>query len=328
MSPAAVDRILSNLPHQEDNRLLVGFANKDDAAVFLIGENLALVQTADFFTPIVDDPFFFGQIAAANALSDVYAMGGQPLTALTLVCYPENGDSDVLEHILAGGMEKMMEANCIVVGGHTVRDSDVKFGYAVTGTVNPAQVWSNDGTRPGDILLLTKPLGTGVIATAIRSGKAKSQWIDAVTETMCLLNRDAAEALKTLKRAVHSATDITGFGFLGHAWEMATASRVSLRFHHDSFEFLEGSLECAREGFLAGGLKKNREFIADCLYFAPNIPEEIQQILFDPQTSGGLLVAIDPKHADTAVELLVEKGCACMRIGEAVEMTSPLLEIV
>jgi selenide,water dikinase len=185
MSPAVLDRILSNLPHQEDNRLLVDFANKDDAAVFLIGENLALVQTADFFTPIVDDPFFFGQIAAANALSDVYAMGGQPLTALTLVCYPEEGDPDVLEQILAGGMEKMMEANCIVVGGHTVRDSDIKFGYAITGTVNPAQVWSNDGARPGDILLLTKPLGTGVIATAIRSGKAALKWIEAATETMC-----------------------------------------------------------------------------------------------------------------------------------------------
>ena len=327
MSPAVLDRILSNLPHQEDNRLLVGFANKDDAAVFLIGENLALVQTADFFTPIVDDPFFFGQIAAANALSDVYAMGGQPLTALTLVCYPEEGDPDVLEHILAGGMEKMMEANCIVVGGHTVRDSDTKFGYAVTGTINPAQVWSNDGARPGDILLLTKPLGTGVIATAIRSGKAALKWIEAATETMCRLNRDAAEALKMLERSIHSATDITGFGFIGHAWEMATASCVSLRFDHKSFEFLEGSLECARAGYLAGGLKKNREFIGECLCFAPGVPDEIQQILFDPQTSGGLLVSVDPDSAEAASKLLAEKGCSCMRVGEAIEQTSPLIEV-
>jgi len=328
MSPAVLDRILSKLPRQEDNRLLVGFANKDDAAVFLIGENLALVQTADFFTPIVDDPYFFGQIAAANALSDVYAMGGQPLTALTLVCYPESADSDVLEQILAGGMEKMMEANCIVVGGHTIRDSDVKFGYSVTGTVDPADVWSNDGARPGDVLLLTKPLGTGVIATAIRAGKARTKWIESATEAMCRLNRDAADALKTLTRAVHSATDITGFGFIGHAWEMATASRVGMRFNHDNFEFLEGALECARQGFLAGGLKKNREFIGDCLQFAPNIPDEIQQILFDPQTSGGLLVAVDPHAADEACRLLAEKDCACMRIGESVEKTSLLLEVV
>lgn len=328
MSPAVLDRILSKLPSQEDNRLLVGFANKDDAAVFLVRENLALVQTADFFTPIVDDPYNFGQIAAANALSDIYAMGGDPLTALTLVCYPENGDPDILEQILAGGMEKMMEANCIVVGGHTVRDSDVKFGYAVTGTINPAQVWSNDGARPGDVLLLTKPLGTGVIATAIRSGKASLKWIEAATETMCRLNRDAADALKTLGRAIHSATDITGFGFIGHAWEMATASRVSLRFAHESFEYLEGSLECARKGYLAGGLKKNREFIGECLRLAPSVPDEIQQILFDPQTSGGLLVAVDPDSVDTALDLLEEKGCASMRVGEAVEQTSPLLEVL
>ncbi len=328
MSPAVLDRILSKLPRQEDSRLLVGFANKDDAAVFLIAENLALVQTADFFTPIVDDPYVFGQIAAANALSDVYAMGGQPMTALTLVCYPENGDPDVLEQILAGGMEKMMEANCIVVGGHTIRDSDVKFGYSVTGTVNPAQVWSNDGARPGDVLLLTKPLGTGVIATAIRSGKAKGKWIEVATENMCLLNREAAEVLKTLERAIHSATDITGFGFIGHAWEMATASRVSLRFFHDRFEFLEGALECARKGYLAGGLKKNREFIGDCLHIAPNVPDDVQQILFDPQTSGGLLVAVDPNAADTACTLLTENDCACMRVGEAIEKTSPLLEVL
>ena len=327
MSPAVLDRILSRLPHQEDDRLLVGFANKDDAAVFLIAENLALVQTADFFTPIVDDPYAFGQIAAANALSDVYAMGGKPLTALTLVCYPESGDPDVLEQILAGGMEKMMEANCIVVGGHTVRDAEIKFGYAVTGTVNPVGVWSNDGARPGDILLLTKPLGTGVIATAIRGGKAKPEWIDAAIAMMSHLNRNAASAMETLTRAIHSATDITGFGFLGHAWEMATASNVSLRFDHSKFDFLEGALECVRNGYLAGGLKKNRDFIGDCIRFAPNVPDEIQQIFFDPQTSGGLLIAVDPKFADTAHNLLTEKGCSCMRVGNIIEKTVPLLDV-
>jgi len=328
MSPAVLDRILSKLPHQEDSRLLVGFANKDDAAVFLIAENLALVQTADFFTPIVDDPYTFGQIAAANALSDVYAMGGKPLTALTLVCYPESSDPDVLEQILAGGMEKMMEANCIVVGGHTVRDTEVKFGYSVTGTIHPAEVWSNDGARPGDVLLLTKPLGTGVIATAIRSGKAKSEWIDSAIAVMSQLNRNAASALKMLPRAIHSATDITGFGFLGHAWEMATASNVSLRFDHSKFDLLEGTLECVRDGYLAGGLKKNRDFIGDCIRFGPNVPDEIQHILFDPQTSGGLLIAVDPKHADAAHNLLIEKGCSCMFVGDIIEKNVPLLDVV
>ncbi len=327
MSPAVLDRILARLPKQEDDRLLVGYANRDDAAVFLIGENLALVQTADFFTPIVDDPFSFGQIAAANALSDIYAMGGKPLTGLTLVCYPETGDPDVLEQILAGGMEKMMEANCIVVGGHTVRDAEIKFGYSVTGTIDPAQVWSNDGVRPGDILLLTKPLGTGVIATAIRSNKAKPQWIAGAVATMSQLNRDAASALKTLPQAVHSATDITGFGFLGHAWELATASNVSLRFDHKRFEFLEGSLECVQEGCLAGGLEKNRDFIGECVRFEPGVPEEMRPLFFDPQTSGGLLFTVHPEFAETACQLLIEKGCLCMRVGEAADSGSPLLEV-
>jgi len=328
MSPAVLDRILSKLPRQEDSRLLVGFANKDDAAVFLLGETLALVQTADFFTPIVDDPFIFGQIAAANALSDVYAMGGTPLTALTLVCYPETSDPDILEQILAGGMEKMIEANCIVAGGHTIRDADIKFGYSVTGTVDPARVWSNDGARPGDVLILTKPLGTGLIATALRSGNAAPSWIESAVQTMTRLNRDSSTVLKSLDLDVHSATDITGFGFLGHAWEMASASRVSLRFDHRKFVFLEGAVECVRGGYIAGGLHKNRDFIGDCVSFSPDVPDEIRQIFFDPQTSGGLLVSIDPDSADTACRLLAEKGCAFMRVGEVAEKTSPMLEIV
>lgn len=327
MSPQVLDRILSRLPRQEDPRLLVGFANKDDGAVFQLADNLALVQTADFFTPIVDDPYFFGQIAAANALSDVYAMGGEPLTALTLVCYPEDGDPDVLEQILAGGIEKMMEANCIVAGGHTVRDSDVKFGYSVTGTVDPAKVWSNDGARPGDILFLTKPLGTGLIATAIRASAASNDWIHGAIQTMSGLNRNAALALKSLDLAVHSATDITGFGFLGHAWEMAVASRVSLRLDHGEFRFLDGALECAQRGYVAGGLKKNRDFIEDCVQFDSKVSVGIQQILFDPQTSGGLLAAIDPKHADEAQASLEDFGCACMRVGEVIEKSLPLLDV-
>ena len=230
MSPAVLDQILSKLPQQDDPRLLVGFRDKDDAGVFLLQDGLALVQTTDFFTPIVDDPYQFGQIAAANSLSDVYAMGGKPMTALSIVCYPEDGDLNSLEQILVGGLDKMIEAECTVVGGHMVRDSSVKFGYAITGSIDPQNVWTNMGARPGDVIVLTKPLGTGVIATAIRAGKAQSSWIESAMDIMRRLNKDAAASLATLGPAVHSVTDVTGFGFLGHASEMAAASGVSLRF--------------------------------------------------------------------------------------------------
>jgi selenide, water dikinase len=328
MSPAVLDKILSKLPRQEDPRLLVGFRNKDDAGVYLLHEGLALVQTTDFFTPIVDDPYLYGQIAAANSLSDIYAMGGKPLTALSIVCYPENGDLDALERILVGGLDKMIEAQCTVVGGHMVRDSEVKFGYAVTGTIDPNYIWANAGAQPGDKLLLTKPLGTGVIATAIRAGEADPSWVEAAAQAMSRLNRDAAYALMPLGNAIHSVTDITGFGFLGHAWEMATASNISLRIDSSKIELLNGSLECARQGFIAGGLKKNRDFVGDCARFSAGVAEEIKHLLFDPQTSGGLFVALSPEFVDQARTLLQKANCAAMLVGDAVEKTSPLIEII
>jgi selenide, water dikinase len=328
MSPAVLDRILSKLPRQEDPRLLVGFGKKDDAGVFLIREGLALVQTTDFFTPIVDDPFQYGQIAAANSLSDVYAMGGRPLTALSIVCYPENGDLDALERILVGGLEKMKEAACTVVGGHMVRDSEIKFGYAVTGTVEPDRVWTNAGARPGDVLFLTKPLGTGVIATALRAGKANLAWVDAAVEMMRRLNKDAAEALEPLSREIHSVTDITGFGLLGHAMEMATGSEVTLRLNSRKIELIDGALECARSGFIAGGLKKNREFVGSCVQFAAGVAPDMQQLLFDPQTSGGLLIAVPPEFAANARSLLEKANCPAMQVGEAIEKTATAIEVV
>jgi len=327
MSPAVLDQILSKLPRQEDSRLLVGFGNKDDAGIFLLQDGLALVQTTDFFTPIIDDPYHYGQVAAANSLSDVYAMGGRPLTALTIVCYPEDGDLNVLERILIGGMDKMIEAGCTVVGGHMVRDAEVKFGYAVTGTVDPHRVWTNAGARPGDILFLTKPLGTGVIATAIRAGKAEQSWIDGAVRIMGRLNKDAAAAIGILGDAIHSVTDITGFGFLGHALEMATASKVSLRLDSGKVELLDGAIECVHRGFIAGGLKKNREFVGDCARFAAGVTTELQHLLFDPQTSGGLLIALQPELSEKARTLLDEAGCSAMQIGKAVEKSSPLIEI-
>jgi selenide, water dikinase len=327
MSPAVLDRVLSKLPRQEDARLLVGFGKKDDAGVFLLQDGLALVQTTDFFTPIIDDPYMYGQIAAANSLSDVYAMGGKPLTALSIVCYPEDGDLEELEQILIGGLDKMIEAQCTVVGGHMVRDPSVKYGYAVTGTVDPNRIWTNGGARPGDVLLLTKPLGTGVIATAIREGEAEDSWIDASVKSMIRLNRDAAEAIATLDRAIHSVTDITGFGFLGHAWEMAIASNASLRLESSVIELLPGALECARRGFIAGGLKKNRAFVGDCAHFSSDVSIEMQHLLFDPQTSGGLLIALDSEFAEKARSLLISANCSAMLVGKVTEKDSPLIEI-
>jgi selenide, water dikinase len=327
MSPAVLDRILSKLPVQNDPRLLVSFRNKDDAGVFLVRDDLALVQTTDFFTPIIDDPYQYGQIAAANSLSDVYAMGGMPLTALSIVCYPENGDLDALQRILIGGLDKMIEAKCTVVGGHMVRDSEIKFGYAVTGTIDPQRIWANAGAQPGDKLFLTKPLGTGVIATAIRAGQADAEWIEGAAATMSRLNRDAASALSTLGPAVHSVTDITGFGFIGHAWEMAAASCVSLRLDSSKIELLSGALECARRGFIAGGLKRNQEFVGDCASFANSVSAELRQLLYDPQTSGGLFVALQPESAAQARDLLEKAGCSAMQVGEVISKISPLIEV-
>jgi selenide, water dikinase len=327
MSPAVLDQILSKLPVQDDPRLLVGFRNKDDAGVFLLREDLALVQTTDFFTPIIDDPYQYGQIAAANSLSDIYAMGGQPLTALSIVCYPEDGDLDALQRILLGGLDKMIEAKCTVVGGHMVRDPGVKFGYAITGTIDPKRVWANDGAKVGDKLLLTKPLGTGVIATAIRAGRADAAWMDAAAKSMSRLNRDAASAVAALGDAVHSVTDITGFGFIGHAWEMAAASCVSMRLDSSKFELLSGALECVRQGYIAGGLKKNRDFVGDCAAFTPSVPTELQQLLYDPQTSGGLLVSLRADAVAEACKLLEKASCSAMQVGDVLATTSPIIEI-
>lgn len=327
MPPAVLERVLSKLPRQQDPNLLVGFSHKDDAGVYKLSDDLALVQTTDFFTPIVDDPFAFGQIAAANSLSDVYAMGGEPLTALSIVCFPERGDLGVLEQMMAGGLDKMNEAACTLAGGHTVRDDEIKFGYAVTGRIHPDKIWANTGARPGDTLLLTKPLGTGLVSTALRKGAAEDPWVEEATRWMATLNRDAAEALATAGGAVHAVTDITGFGLLGHAHELATGSGVSLRFDSSAVETLDGALECARAGHTAAGLKKNSEFVGDCVTFAESVREEMRLTLFDPQTSGGLLAAVAPEQAQEIRRALEDAGCAAMLVGEALEKTSPLLAV-
>src|SRR5579862_1574352 len=263
LSPAALDKVLGKLARQHDPNVLVGFDHADDAGVYQIAPDQALVQTVDFFTPIVDDAYTFGQIAATNSLSDVYAMGGKPLTALALVCFPEKADLEILERILAGGLSKMIEAGCTVIGGHSIRDEETKFGYSVTGTVHPKKVLANAGAQAGDSLLLTKALGTGVISTAIKKGKAEPAWIDAAVRSMTTLNKRAAEVIVAGNFRVNSMTDVTGFGLIGHAREMVLASEVSLEFYASRIPLLEGALECVRAGYIPGGLKNNRDF-AEC----------------------------------------------------------------
>jgi selenide,water dikinase len=287
---------LARLPVVADENVLVGFENADDAGVYKLTAECALVQTVDFFTPIVDDPYLYGAIAAANALSDVYAMGGRPLSALSIVAYPAKGDLDDLEQILKGGHAKMQEAGCVVIGGHSVADEEMKFGYAVTGIVHPDRVVTNAGARAGDALVFTKRVGTGVISTALKRGIAQEAHVQASIESMLELNQRACEAMLALE--VHACTDISGYGLIGHAREVALASGVTLEIEADRVQFLPGAVEYARQGALPGGLKNNREFASCAVELARALPGEIENLLYDPQTSGGLLIALPEPDAD------------------------------
>jgi len=307
--------------------------------VYLLAEGLALVQTVDFFTPIVDDPFTFGQIAAANSLSDVYAMGGRPVSALSIVGFPEKGDPAILEQILRGGLDKMGEAKCSVIGGHSIRNEDIQFGYAVTGVINPLQVWRNVGAQTNDVLLLTKALGTGVISTAVKNERAEKSSLEAAIASMAQLNRTAAEALHELeakagKRSVHAVTDVTGFGLLGHAREMALGdpasgiAPVTLEVVAADVPLLPGALDAVRQGMISGGLKNNREFLGDCVDFAAHVAEENRALLLDPQTSGGLLIALVPEQEESTLVILERHGVSAKRIGRVVRKTAKLLMVI
>ena len=319
--------MLGKLARQHDPNVLVGFDHADDAGVYQIAPDQALVQTVDFFTPVVDDPYTFGQIAATNALSDVYAMGGKPLTSLALVCFPEKADLGILERILAGGLSKMIEAGCTVIGGHSIRDDETKFGYAVTGLVHPKNVLANGGAKAGDALILTKALGTGVISTAIKNGKAEQGWIDAAVQSMTTLNELAADVIREKEYRVHAMTDITGFGLIGHAREMALASNVALRLFSKDIPALTGALECIRAGYIPGGLKANREFAECVVGYEPEIPEDVKTLLFDPQTAGGLLISIAEDDGEKLVIELQASGVAARHIGKVTESQKPLIRI-
>jgi selenide, water dikinase len=313
-----LDQVLSRIPRVSNPNVLVGFDTADDAGVYRLTSDLALVQTVDFFTPIVDDPRTFGAIAAANSLSDVYAMGGCPLSSLSILAYPVKGDLDDLSEILAGGADKMSEAGCVILGGHSVNDDEIKFGYAVTGTVHPDRVKANSGARAGDALVFTKQIGTGVIATALKRGIADPAHVDAAIESMLTLNRAACEAM--LAFDIHGCTDVTGFGLIGHAREMALASGVTLEIEAARVQFLPGAVEYARNGAIPGGLKNNREF-ASCVVEGES---EFDDLLYDPQTSGGLLITL-PESQAAAIE---RAYAGAYRIGRVTERGSAAIRIL
>ena len=333
-----LDSVLRGLPRANDPNVLVGFETNDDAGVYKLSGEMALVQTVDFFTPIVDDPHTFGQIAAANSLSDVYAMGGKPISALSIVGFPDKGEPEILEQILRGGLSKMAEAKCSVIGGHSIRNDDIQFGYAVTGLIHPQRFWRNVGAHTGDVLLLTKAIGTGVLSTAVKKDVAAPADVQAAIASMAELNRAAAEALlelqeKAASHPIHAVTDITGFGLLGHAREMAVGNpaqrveAVSLQIDHTAIRYLPGAERAARDGFLPGGLKNNREFLGDCVGFAESVPQEFRDLLMDPQTSGGLLVAVAAEFGNDALAVLDKHGVAARRIGVAIPKGKPLISV-
>ena len=308
--------MLSDIPAQTDDRVLVDFRTADDAGVFKWESGPALVQTVDFFTPIVDDPYIYGQIAAANAVSDIYAMGGRPLTALAIAGFPKEGlDRDVIRAIFLGGFDKLREANVSLLGGHTIQDQEIKFGYAVTGAIDPARILTNAGAKAGDLLFLTKPLGTGIVGTAIKFDRAPSALIDDAVRSMRTLNRAAAEALQTLPPGtIHACTDITGFGLAGHGSELARASGVTLVIDAKKLPLLRGVLAIASTN-RSGGMGSNREHFGGMIQVDPALDGALELLLYDPQTSGGLLIAVSPDAADAASKALAEAHVEASLIG-------------
>lgn len=295
---------------------MVGLDTRDDAAIYKINDDTAIIQTLDFFTPMVDDPYVFGQIAAANAINDIYAMGGEPLLAMNIVCYPDCEEMDVLKQILTGGLDKVTEAGALLVGGHTIDDNEPKYGLSVCGLVHPDKVITNSGAEPGDILLLTKPLGNGVIATAIKADLASAEACRDAAEWMAGLNKKACSVMQ--KIGVNAATDVTGFGFLGHLFELSAASDVAVEIFAGQIPFMTGTLEYASMGLMPGGAYKNRDYLADKIDFAPGVDTNIRDLLFSPETSGGLLISVPGEKAAAMEEALQQEGCFFAQVGRVI----------
>jgi selenide, water dikinase len=328
VGPEDLDQILKDLPIPKDPRVLVGLETSDDAGVYRLTDEIALVQTVDFFTPIVDDPFVFGQVAAANALSDVYAMGGKPLTAMNLVAFPvKTLPISILKEILTGGLSKASEAGVALVGGHTVEDPELKYGMSVTGIVHPDQILSNSKALPRDQLVLTKPIGTGVVSTALKGGMASEEAIRRMVETMVALNRLASEQMRAF--GAHACTDITGFGFIGHALEMAAASRVGMVIRSEDIRILPGALDYAKMGLIPGGAYSNRTFCSCKVEVGAEVSPLLVDLLYDPQTSGGLLIAVPFGNGKNLVESLLMEGILdASVVGEVVDGPPGRLKIL
>jgi selenide, water dikinase len=307
LGPSDLHQALAGLPLTAHPNLLVGMERIEDAGVYKLTDELAIIQTLDFFTPIVDDPFTYGQIAAANALSDIYAMGGKPLTAMNIVCFPiDTLDISVLREILRGGLEKMREAGVVLLGGHSVDDRELKYGLSVTGTIHPAGILRKEGSRPGDQLVLTKPLGTGIISTALKRGKADPQAVARISASMTALNQKAAEIM--LASGARACTDITGFGLLGHAAEMVADTDTGMVIYAAAVPVFPETRAMVELGMLPGGLQRNRDYIKAVVTIEPAVPRYLADILFDPQTSGGLLISVPPAKAPGLLARLHQAG--------------------
>ena len=306
---------------------MVGFDTSDDACVYRITDQIAAIHTVDFFTPIVDDPFWFGQIAAANALSDVYAMGGRPAVAMNLLCVPNCLSQETVRKILEGGHQKAVEAGCVIAGGHTIQDNEPKYGLCVTGYVHPDKVLRNVGARPGDALVLTKPLGTGVLTTAAKADMLEPEQYDRLVRSMAQLNAKAAEAMLRCPE-IHACTDVTGFGLLGHADEMASGSGVTIRIYSQRLPLLPGALELAEMGIIPAGAYRNRDYVMPRLSVGENVPQARLDLISDPQTSGGLLIALPMEEAGALVDALRADCPDSAIVGTVLPKTDHTLEIV
>ena len=306
--------------------MIVGFDTADDAGVFRLRDDLAIVQTLDFFTPIVDDPYDYGRIAALNSINDVWAMAGQPLTALAITCFPKKGvEPDILMEIMRGGLETLNRYGVTLIGGHSVDNQQIMFGYSVTGVIDPQKIATNSGARVGDVIILTKPIGTGVISTGIKFGKTSTEVAAASVETMLTPGAHAAEAMRDF--GVRAATDVTGFALVGHAWEMACASDVTIEIDSARVPVLDGALELAAAGMLTSGDKSNREYVGQDVSIADNVSKEMQHLLFDPQTAGGMLIAASSEKAEALLQRLRENYPHVNIIGEVREASSKRIRV-
>lgn len=321
LAPSDLAQVLSKLPKQKNENVIVGFETADDAGVFRLNDEVALVQTVDFFTPVADDPEVYGRVAAVNSLNDIYAMGGRPLTALSIVCYPQKGDWDVLGQILLGGQMALNEEGVVVLGGHSVDDQEIKFGYAVTGIVESNRVIRNSTARPGDALILTKPIGTGVVSTGVKFGRASDVSIEAAQKTMTISAREASKAMQEV--GVNACTDVTGFGFLGHAFEMAKASEVTFEIDSKEVPLLPDVLALIEQKMLTRGDRNNRIYVGETIAFADSVSKEMQSALFDPQTAGGLLISVREDLAET----LLRKVEGAKMVGRVKGLEEHLLQV-